>query len=105
MDLLFLFCIINILSSLAVVNSDEALVRSSFILIPSLFAHIQKIFGNFFYRQNNDCYSNAEECDEQKHRFVCGTDNQTYLSMCHLVKAQCKNQQLKLKYRGPCKGK
>lgn len=24
--------------------------------------------------------------------------------MCHLKKSQCKNQQLKLKYRGPCKG-
>lgn len=36
--------------------------------------------------------------------FVCGTDNQTYPTRCHLLRAQCAGHKVNLKHRGPCKG-
>lgn len=37
-------------------------------------------------------------------RAVCGTDNQTYATRCHLMRAQCAGHKVNLKHRGACKG-
>lgn len=54
--------------------------------------------------QRFNCTTNAIECDEIKARAVCGTDNQTYTTRCHLIRAQCAGHKVNLKHRGPCKG-
>lgn len=52
-----------------------------------------------------ECQAKGGECDESKSRAVCGTDNQTYPTRCHLLRAQCSGHKVNLKHRGPCKGK
>lgn len=52
-----------------------------------------------------NCTTKTIECDESKVRAVCGTDNQTYATRCHLMRAQCAGHKVNLKHRGPCKGK
>ncbi|XP_054737238.1 uncharacterized protein LOC129243869 isoform X1 [Anastrepha obliqua] len=51
----------------------------------------------------SECAAKGGECDETKGRPVCGTDDQTYPSRCHLLRVQCSGHQVSLKYRGPCK--
>ncbi|XP_037942040.1 SPARC-related modular calcium-binding protein 2-like [Teleopsis dalmanni] len=51
----------------------------------------------------SECAAKRGECDESKGRPVCGTDDQTYPSRCHLLRVQCSGHQVSLKYRGPCK--
>lgn len=50
-----------------------------------------------------ECTAKGGECDEKKGSPVCGTDNQTYLTRCHLIRAKCGGYQVGLKYRGACK--
>ncbi|XP_017482062.1 PREDICTED: uncharacterized protein LOC108371079 isoform X1 [Rhagoletis zephyria] len=51
----------------------------------------------------SECAARGGECDETRGRPVCGTDEQTYPSRCHLLRVQCSGHQVSLKYRGPCK--
>ncbi|XP_054089611.1 SPARC-related modular calcium-binding protein 2 isoform X5 [Zeugodacus cucurbitae] len=51
----------------------------------------------------SECAARGGECDETKGRPVCGTDDQTYPSRCHLLRAQCSGYQVSLKYQGHCK--
>ncbi|XP_037034682.1 SPARC-related modular calcium-binding protein 2 isoform X4 [Bradysia coprophila] len=51
----------------------------------------------------SECAARGGECDESKGRPVCGTDNQTYPTRCHLIRAQCSGHQVSLKHRGSCK--
>ncbi|XP_055374150.1 SPARC-related modular calcium-binding protein 1 [Condylostylus longicornis] len=51
----------------------------------------------------SECAAKGGECDEQKHRPVCGTDNRTYPSRCHLIRTQCQGNPVKLKHAGACK--
>ncbi|EAT35811.1 AAEL012043-PA, partial [Aedes aegypti] len=53
--------------------------------------------------QISECTAKGGECDESKGRPVCGTDNQTYPTRCHLIRAQCSGHQVSLKHRGTCK--
>ncbi|KAJ6644255.1 SPARC-related modular calcium-binding protein 1 [Pseudolycoriella hygida] len=53
--------------------------------------------------QISECAAKGGECDESKGRPVCGTDNQTYPTRCHLIRAQCSGHQVSLKHRGSCK--
>lgn len=55
------------------------------------------------YFQISECAAKGGECDETKGRPVCGTDNQTYPTRCHLIRAQCSGHQVSLKHRGTCK--
>lgn len=50
------------------------------------------VFFPFFFRSFSD------------NHFVCGTDNQTYPTRCHLLRAQCAGHKVNLKHRGSCKG-
>lgn len=59
----------------------------------------------FIDLQISECAARGGECDESKGRPVCGTDNQTYPTRCHLIRAQCSGHQVSLKHRGSCKGK
>lgn len=43
----------------------------------------------FLFLQMFNCTAKGGECDETKSRDVCGTDNQTYPTRCHLIRAQC----------------
>lgn len=54
---------------------------------------------------------NAHECDirfetcssaEKHRRPVCGTDNQTYASRCHLLREHCRGSQVVIQHRGKC---
>lgn len=40
-----------------------------------------------------NCTIKGGECDESKSRVVCGTDNQTYPTRCHLIRAQCNDDE------------
>ncbi|XP_059225047.1 SPARC-related modular calcium-binding protein 2 isoform X4 [Stomoxys calcitrans] len=51
----------------------------------------------------SECAAKLGECDESKGRPVCGTDDQTYPTRCHLLRVQCSGHQVSLKYRGACK--
>ncbi|XP_075169937.1 SPARC related modular calcium binding-like protein magu isoform X2 [Haematobia irritans] len=51
----------------------------------------------------SECAAKLGECDESKSRPVCGTDDQTYPTRCHLLRVQCSGHQVSLKYRGACK--
>lgn len=51
----------------------------------------------------SECAAKGGECDENKGRPVCGTDNQTYPTRCHLIRAQCSGHQVSLRHRGACK--
>lgn len=55
--------------------------------------------------QISECAAKGGECDESKGRPVCGTDNQTYPTRCHLIRAQCSGHQVSIKHRGACKSK
>lgn len=57
-----------------------------------------------FPHQISECAAKLGECDESKGRPVCGTDDQTYPTRCHLLRVQCSGHQVSIKYRGPCKG-
>ncbi|XP_068145650.1 SPARC-related modular calcium-binding protein 2 isoform X2 [Drosophila tropicalis] len=48
------------------------------------------------------CAAKLGECDEREGP-VCGTDDQTYPTRCHLLRVQCSGHQVSLKYRGFCK--
>ncbi|CAO1318081.1 unnamed protein product [Diamesa tonsa] len=50
-----------------------------------------------------ECAAKGGECDESKGRPVCGSDGKTYLSRCHLIRAQCGGRKVSLKSRGACK--
>ena len=54
--------------------------------------------------QISECAAKVGECDESKGRPVCGTDEQTYPTRCHLLRVQCSGHQVSIRYRGPCKG-
>lgn len=63
--------------------------------------------NSFFFplqMQRFNCTSKGIECDVSKAKAVCGTDNQTYTTRCHLLRAQCAGHKVSLKHRGPCKG-
>ena len=58
-------------------------------------------------------FQNAQECDlrfqtcslaEKQSRPVCGTDNETYTSRCHLLREQCHGSQVAMQHRGRCTG-
>ena len=58
-------------------------------------------------------FQNARECDlrfqtcslgENRRRPVCGTDNQTYASRCHMSREQCHGSQVVIQHRGRCTG-
>jgi len=58
-------------------------------------------------------FQNAHECDirfetcssaEKHRRPVCGTDNQTYASRCHLLREHCRGSQVVIQHRGKCTG-
>uniref|UniRef100_A0A1B0CF88 Sparc-related modular calcium-binding protein 2 n=1 Tax=Lutzomyia longipalpis TaxID=7200 RepID=A0A1B0CF88_LUTLO len=51
----------------------------------------------------SECAAKGGECNESRGRPVCGTDNQTYPTRCHLIRAQCSGHQVSLKHRGKCK--
>ncbi|XP_055702238.1 SPARC-related modular calcium-binding protein 2 isoform X2 [Phlebotomus papatasi] len=51
----------------------------------------------------SECAAKGGECNESRGRPVCGTDNQTYPTRCHLLRAQCSGHQVSLKHRGKCK--
>ena len=36
---------------------------------------------------------------------VCGSDGRTYSSRCELQRARCNGHQIRVKYRGACRGK
>lgn len=54
--------------------------------------------------QISECAAKGGECNESKGRPVCGTDNQTYPTLCHLIRAQCSGHPVSFKHRGACKG-
>ncbi|SPP73619.1 SPARC-related modular calcium-binding protein 2 isoform X1 [Drosophila guanche] len=49
------------------------------------------------------CAAKLGECDESEGP-VCGTDDQTYHTRCHLLRVQCSGHPVSLKYRGSCNG-
>ncbi|XP_034478301.1 SPARC-related modular calcium-binding protein 1 isoform X5 [Drosophila innubila] len=51
----------------------------------------------------SECAAKQGECDESEGP-VCGTDDQTYPTRCHLVRVQCSGHQVSFKHRGNCKG-
>ncbi|XP_017839067.1 SPARC-related modular calcium-binding protein 1 isoform X2 [Drosophila busckii] len=51
----------------------------------------------------SECAAKVGECDEMDGP-VCGTDDQTYPTRCHLERVQCSGFQVSLKHRGACKG-
>uniref|UniRef100_A0A1A9VDD3 Thyroglobulin type-1 domain-containing protein n=1 Tax=Glossina austeni TaxID=7395 RepID=A0A1A9VDD3_GLOAU len=51
----------------------------------------------------SQCAVKVGECDETKGRPVCGTDDQTYPTRCHLLRVQCSGHQVSIRYRGSCK--
>uniref|UniRef100_A0AAG5D5G3 SPARC-related modular calcium-binding protein 2 n=1 Tax=Anopheles atroparvus TaxID=41427 RepID=A0AAG5D5G3_ANOAO len=51
----------------------------------------------------SECAAKGGECDESKGRPVCGSDNKTYPTRCHLIRAQCSGHQVTFKHRGSCK--
>nr|XP_032292247.1 uncharacterized protein LOC6625587 isoform X1 [Drosophila virilis] len=51
----------------------------------------------------SECAAKQGECDESEGP-VCGTDDQTYPTRCHLLRVQCSGHQVSLKHRGNCKG-
>uniref|UniRef100_A0A182TKZ1 SPARC-related modular calcium-binding protein 2 n=1 Tax=Anopheles melas TaxID=34690 RepID=A0A182TKZ1_9DIPT len=53
--------------------------------------------------QISECAAKGGECDESKGRPVCGSDNKTYPTRCHLIRAQCSGHQVAFKHRGSCK--
>uniref|UniRef100_A0A182QCI0 SPARC-related modular calcium-binding protein 2 n=1 Tax=Anopheles farauti TaxID=69004 RepID=A0A182QCI0_9DIPT len=53
--------------------------------------------------QISECAAKGGECDETKGRPVCGSDNKTYPTRCHLIRAQCSGHQVAFKHRGSCK--
>ncbi|XP_035786616.1 SPARC-related modular calcium-binding protein 2-like isoform X3 [Anopheles albimanus] len=52
----------------------------------------------------SECAAKGGECDESKGRPVCGSDNKTYPTRCHLIRAQCSGHHVSFKHRGSCKG-
>ncbi|XP_017865398.1 PREDICTED: SPARC-related modular calcium-binding protein 2 isoform X1 [Drosophila arizonae] len=52
----------------------------------------------------SECAAKQGECDESEMEPVCGTDDQTYPTRCHLLRVQCSGHQVSLKHRGNCKG-
>lgn len=66
--------------------------------------HFSVVDFQFCLFQILNCTVKGGECDETKGRVVCGTDNQTYATRCHLIRAQCAGHKVQLKHRGPCKG-
>ncbi|KAG8320829.1 hypothetical protein J6590_060076 [Homalodisca vitripennis] len=53
-----------------------------------------------------DCAERIAACTEKARRPVCGTDNQTYPTRCHLLKQHCRQDGPNLvtvKHRGHCK--
>lgn len=67
-----------------------------------------------FVHAGSTSEQNAQECDlrfqtcslaEKQRRPVCGTDNETYTSRCHLLREQCHGSQVEIKRRGRCTGK
>ncbi|XP_053674254.1 SPARC-related modular calcium-binding protein 2 [Anopheles nili] len=55
------------------------------------------------YGDISECAAKGGECDESKGRPVCGSDNKTYPTRCHLIRAQCSGHQVAFKHRGSCK--
>ncbi|XP_062129931.1 SPARC-related modular calcium-binding protein 1 isoform X5 [Drosophila sulfurigaster albostrigata] len=51
----------------------------------------------------SECAAKQGECDDSEGP-VCGTDDQTYPTRCHLQRVQCSGHQVSLKHRGNCKG-
>ncbi|KAM8712866.1 hypothetical protein ACLKA7_013231 [Drosophila subpalustris] len=51
----------------------------------------------------SECAAKQGECDESEGP-VCGTDDQTYPTRCHLLRVQCSGHQVSFKHRGNCKG-
>ncbi|KAH8297033.1 hypothetical protein KR044_003868, partial [Drosophila immigrans] len=51
----------------------------------------------------SECAAKQGECDDGEGP-VCGTDDQTYPTRCHLLRVQCSGHQVSLKHRGNCKG-
>ncbi|KAH8371387.1 hypothetical protein KR093_007150 [Drosophila rubida] len=51
----------------------------------------------------SECAAKQGECDDSEGP-VCGTDDQTYPTRCHLQRVQCSGHEVSFKHRGNCKG-
>lgn len=57
--------------------------------------------GTFFCLEE----SCPTDCDLEPENLICGTDNFTYSSECHLKRTACQNGvYIALKHAGPCRG-
>lgn len=54
-------------------------------------------------KSSAECSARPVVCDDNKNRPVCGTDDKTYNSKCHLQRARCQGYNVTMKYRGDCK--
>ncbi|KAL5286000.1 SMOC1 family protein [Megaselia abdita] len=52
---------------------------------------------------STECATKRMDCDQTRERPVCGTDDKTYPSRCHLLRIQCTGHLVSVKHRGPCK--
>ncbi|XP_031620477.1 SPARC-related modular calcium-binding protein 1 isoform X2 [Contarinia nasturtii] len=101
--MLFLMCLISLLLphsmsiSISSSSSSSSSLLSSASTVQSTGTQTERTIHRF------NCTSKEIECDESKARAVCGTDNQTYTTRCHLLRAQCAGHKASLKHRGPCK--
>lgn len=63
-------------------------------------------FGSecFFDKSKNKAFCQCNnDCDTQSKDFVCGSDNITYSSLCHLKLASCQLQtNIYVQYKGQC---
>ena len=63
--------------------------------------------SSFGVRKKNNDNARAShlcqiDCNKEKKRPVCGLDNITYPSRCHLHQTICNGNQVRLQYRGEC---
>ncbi|XP_023712551.1 SPARC-related modular calcium-binding protein 2 isoform X5 [Cryptotermes secundus] len=55
-------------------------------------------------QNTKNCSARFQTCSsaERQRRPLCGTDNVTYASRCHLMRQQCQGSQVAIQHRGPC---
>uniref|UniRef100_A0A1A9W9X7 Thyroglobulin type-1 domain-containing protein n=1 Tax=Glossina brevipalpis TaxID=37001 RepID=A0A1A9W9X7_9MUSC len=81
-----------------VVNIVVIVVTFTILITGGLSANLQRQELSI-----SQCAVKVGECDESKGRPVCGTDDQTYPTRCHLLRVQCSGHQVSIRYRGSCK--